>query len=125
MDKQKKDAICAAYLDKTIKTKDIEKQFKITTRQLTAILGEAGIPLRRPKKLKDGVKQCPKCHKKVDIKGARYCCFCGADMRTERERTILTAESLYGVCEFLPVNMRDETQNKIKEIVAFLNTVKE
>ena len=67
-----------------------------------------------------GVKKCPKCHKKIDIKGARFCPFCATGIRSTKEIAI---EKLYAIRKtvmLLPENCRAEfeeaTNMAIKEL---------
>lgn len=65
-------------------------------------------------------KRCLKCHKDIDIKGARFCPFCATDIRSSRD---IAVEKLYAVRKMvmlLPENCRNEfeeaTNMAIKEL---------
>ena len=65
-------------------------------------------------------KRCPKCHKEIDIKGARFCPFCASDIRLSAE---IAVEKLYAIRKMvmlLPENCRAEfeeaTNMAIKEL---------
>ena len=65
-------------------------------------------------------KRCPKCHKDIDIKGARFCPFCATDIRSSRD---IAVEKLYAIRKMvilLPENCRNEfeeaTNMAIKEL---------
>ena len=65
-------------------------------------------------------KRCPKCHKEIDIKGARFCPFCASDIRSSRD---IAVEKLYAIRKMvmlLPENCRNEfeeaTNMAIKEL---------
>ena len=65
-------------------------------------------------------KRCPKCHKEIDIKGARFCPFCASDIRSSAE---IAVEKLYAIRKMvmlLPENCRAEfeeaTNMAIKEL---------
>ena len=71
-------------------------------------------------KTRGGVKKCPKCHKEIDIKGARFCPFCASDIRSSAE---IAVEKLYAIRKMvmlLPENCRNEfeeaTNMAIKEL---------
>lgn len=60
-------------------------------------------------------KTCPRCRKKVDLKGAKYCPWCGNDIRREGE---ILADKLEKILEYynsFPVTAEDEIQRTIIE----------
>lgn len=67
-----------------------------------------------------GVKHCPKCHKKIDIKGARFCPFCATDIRSTKEIAIEKLYAIRKMVMLLPENCRTEfeeaTNMAIKEL---------
>lgn len=69
-----------------------------------------------------GVKNCPKCHKEIGIKGARFCPFCATDIRSTKEIAIEKLASIRKMVMLLPENCRAEfeeaTNMAIKELGA-------
>jgi len=66
------------------------------------------------------VRTCPKCRKTVDVKGARFCCFCGADIRSNKELLIERIHNAMSVLMLLPNSHRDEIQRLFLDIKAEL-----
>lgn len=128
MTEQTKKEICELYADKNVKACDIVKTYKISGSDLIRIITERGLQPRRPsrigKRTKDGNKKCPKCKKRVDLKGARFCPYCGADIRSEREIVIERLESLFGLFALLPANVCDKAQQTILQTIGFLKKEK-
>lgn len=65
-------------------------------------------------------KTCPNCRRKIEVKGAKFCCFCGSDIREEKDIVIEKLQSLCGRIVLLPADMRDETQAIINEAIAYI-----
>ena len=67
-----------------------------------------------------GMKNCPKCHKEIGIKGARFCPFCATDIRSTKEIAIEKLVSIRKMVMLLPENCRAEfeeaTNMAIKEL---------
>lgn len=94
--------------------KDICDRYNIDLKQVDYIVRKHNISRRHPRKT-NMLKSCPKCRKKVDVKGARYCPFCGSDIRTEGEQL---AERLKKLCEYsldIAEQIRDEFISTLKE----------
>lgn len=128
MTEQTKREICELYADKSVKAGDIAKMYKIGGGDLVRIITEQGLQPRRPsrivKRTKDENKKCPQCKKRVDLKGARFCPYCGADIRSEREIVIERLESLFGLFALLPANVCDKAQQTILQTVEYLKKEK-
>ena len=117
--------ILAEYQDRSVKVKDIERKYHIDTVSMGKILKENGIPYRRPnmagkRNSQGGAKRCPKCHKHIQIKGAKFCCFCGADIRSQGELLIEKQTAILSVIELIPQNSRDEVRDTVLETIAYL-----
>ena len=69
---------------------------------------------------KTKIKKCPNCHRKIEVKGAKFCCFCGSDIREEKDIIIEKIQSLFGKLVLLPVDMRDEAQTIIHETIVYI-----
>jgi hypothetical protein len=117
--------ICAEYQDKSILSTDILKRYKLTSKQFREIIDEAGIPPRSPsawgrKKDLNGriIKNvCPKCKKELANKEARFCWYCGSDVRSEKQILIERLNKLAGLCDFIPAADRDEFIKTINDAV--------
>ena len=119
-----KRAIFEDYNDHSKPTRDIAAKYGIDRVTVSRIAVEMGATPRRPNAYgkRGGVKKtvCPNCHKTTDVKGARFCCFCGSDIRTEKEILCEKIDKVISYVRFLPENMRDEVRDvmlaAIKEI---------
>ena len=123
MTEEIKKAILEDYKNRNIKVHDIYKKYKINRRTLNNMLDETETPHRCPNKVGSRdkkIKACPNCHRKTDIKGAKFCCFCGADIRDERDLAIEKIQRLYQSLMLLPASSRDEAQQIIKDIENYL-----
>lgn len=65
-------------------------------------------------------KVCEKCGKTVGVQDARYCCYCGNMILTEREKITEKAESLFRWVSFVPETNRDAMQETIKDIISYI-----
>lgn len=126
MDAQKVQQICDEYADRNIKTHDICERHGIATSALVRLIIEQGLQPRRPTRVgekrnhRKGGRKCPKCHRLIEVKGARYCPFCAADIRSEAELLIEKQEKLMTLAQLLPHNVRDELQTVVLQTVAYL-----
>lgn len=117
-------AICEAYKDRDNKTADIAKKYGISRGGVARIAVELGA-LPRSKRYRQTLRKessgriCPKCKKHIDTKGARFCCFCGADIRTGKEIAAARLEKVLECVGYLPQGFRDEARD------AILNAIKE
>lgn len=120
-------AILEYYRDKSLTTKQVYEKHGISSGTLTNIIRANGEPMRNPNSTKrhrrknGNSKTCPHCKKKVDLKGAKYCPYCAADLRDEKE---LLADKLYkllGYNSFLPENVRDEYVEVVNKTIKILN----
>lgn len=125
MDELKVKAICEDYANRNIGTREICEKHGITGHTLTRVIIDNGLTPRRPGRIgekhgKQSGRKCPKCRKMIDIKGARYCPFCAADMRTESELLIERQNKLFSIVQLLPTNARDEVQETILKTIEYL-----
>lgn len=110
-------AICEDYKDKSNRVEDIAEKYSVQRAVVARIAVEMGAEPRASKrfgqKRASRTRTCGKCHRQIDVKGAKFCCFCGADIRTSKE---LAVEGLKKAMKFvlhLPINERDEVQQSI------------
>ena len=121
MTNETKQQILEAYADKSIKTREIVKKYHVSNRSLTAILKEAGVEQRRPRK---NFKKCPKCHRAVEKNNANFCYFCGADIRSEGDILITRLQSLLGMLQPLTGSGRDEARDIINDTIKYVRMKK-
>lgn len=67
-------------------------------------------------KVRDIAKICPKCRKHIEVKGAKYCCFCGADIRSTKELLVERITNSMSKLKYLPDDARDEMQKLLIDI---------
>ena len=82
------------------------------------IAKEAGYPGRRQKIANE--RKCKNCRMKINVKGARFCPFCGADLRTESEILVEKLENTTRLFRFLPENCRDDFIGTINKAIKML-----
>ena len=125
MTEEKVNAIVSDYKNPEIKVQDIYKKYSLNGTTLGKILRENNVSNRCPNKTgsraKTIKKRCSKCHRTIELKGARFCPYCGADIRSEKDLTIEKANKLFSMCCFLPESQRDEAQNTIRQICDYLS----
>lgn len=108
---------------KPIKT--ISQEFDTDAHMILKCVDEFGVPRRRkeyastPRK-RGAKKKCPRCRKTVDIKGARWCPFCGSDIRSEAEILDEKLNKLWSIISSFPSSTADEAREIIKELSAYL-----
>ena len=88
----KKKEIIAMYSDKSIPVSEILETYHISRAILSRILKEEAVPFRLQKAAgpRGNIKlgMCPVCHQSLMHKDARFCCWCGADARSEGEKLL-------------------------------------
>ena len=67
----------------------------------------------------DAVKICPKCLHESG-REARYCYYCGNDIRSREELLAIGCEKLRGMIVHLPENVRAEFDGITREIMGYL-----
>ena len=116
--------ILADYENRSISTREIGEKYHIERADLARLAIANGIEPRAAGKMKNYKKpkgkRCPKCNKWIDIKGARYCCYCGTDIRSEVDLLIERQEKIFNIMQVIPANMRDDVQQTILDTVAYL-----
>ncbi len=108
------------YNDRKNSLRDLEAFYGIPRATITSIAVEMGATPRRPNaynKRKGGAKVCHKCKKTIDVTGARFCCFCGADIRSKQEILCERIRELMPCIQHLPENMRDNMRDVMLEAI--------
>ena len=119
-----KQMILEDYNNPNIKARDVQKKYGISQQVMQRIVLELGGVLRRPKSAcssKNRNKVCPNCHKKIEIKGARFCPFCATDIRNKNEILCEKIDNMLALYTFLPEGTRDNfisTLNEVKNILS-------
>lgn len=100
------------------KVKDIAARHGITASAVSHIAKKQGAGQRRPRKGDRGgeAKVCPNCRRKITVMGAKFCCFCGADMRTEKDMLIERIRRGQEILSLLPSEVKDEVQRLFIDI---------
>lgn len=125
---EQKQEIKQLYDDRKNKVADIAEAFRIEKGVVARIAVELGATPRRPKTYgvsRDGQsgqsqKKCPNCKRAAPIDAAKYCCFCGADIRTPSEKLIEKQQKLLQHFAFIPQAVRDESRDIILETIEYL-----
>lgn len=120
---EEKKEIMELYADRSNKAHDIAKAYGLDPRGLADIVIEMGGQTRRPR-TKQGArkknKKCPKCHRVIELSGARFCPYCGNDIRTETEILIERATWLWQIVGIVGENDRDKARDIINELINHL-----
>ena len=66
-------------------------------------------------------KRCPKCHKEIDIKGARFCPFCASDIRSSAEIAVEKLMQLRKIVSLVPANCQAEFEDALNTAVKELS----
>lgn len=122
--REQKQAIYEEYKDRRNKVEEIAKKYGVQRGEIAHIAVEMGAEPRHAgkygvKHTKSGaaVRSCPKCRRVVAVEGAKFCCFCGADIRSNRELLVARIESVAPAIMHLPENMRDNMQRLFIDII--------
>lgn len=122
-------AICEAYRDKNNTVLDIIDKFGLSDhKHLRKILNKYDVPPRNayaPRKrntsLQTGQRKCPKCGKAIEQSGARFCWYCGADVRTPKMAAIEGLEHcVLGNLELVTPAVRDEMAEAVRNAIKLL-----
>ena len=110
-----KQAIYEAYVNGE-KVTDIAEKFGRSPTKASRLAISMGATPRRRTTPKEGVKVCPHCHRKIALMDAKFCCYCGADMRTEKDRLIERIRKGMELMSLLPSEARDEAQRLLIDV---------
>lgn len=117
--------IAKEYADRNAKVIDIRKKWGINSRDLKKILTQLDVPMRcpnacHPKGSNQKAKTCPKCRKKIQINGAKFCPFCGEDIRSEKDIILERGQGLYAMCRLLPTAEADKAHELITALLEYI-----
>lgn len=111
-----REAILQDYNNPANTVRGLEQKYGIERRDITRIAVEMGATPRRPARY--GVKMseratapkkiCARCKKTIAVDGARFCPFCGADIRSSKEICADQIERIIPRVSLLPESVRNE-----------------
>lgn len=96
------------------------------------VVKRAGLEQRRPRRKREKPEEptkktnvekiCPKCRKPVEAHGARFCPWCGSDVRSERQIVAEELERVLGVvCDMnVPADSKDRACNTLRNAIRLL-----
>ena len=122
-------AICEACRDKNNTVLDIIDKFGLSDhKHLRKILNKYDVPPRNayaPRKrhtsLQPVQRKCPKCGKAIEQSGARFCWYCGADVRAPKMAAIEGLERCVLVnLELVTPAVRDEMAEAVRKAIKLL-----
>lgn len=108
------------YENSDLTIAQIAERVGVSPNSVSNTVSRLGYPLRRPKNAKAKNKKCPKCKRQVDVKGARFCPYCGGDLRSENELLAERLEQILDHVGLIPDSRRDEYIAVINETMAVL-----
>lgn len=110
--------IIELYSNGEYTVRQIAATYNVSPSSVSHFMKKNGVPPRRPKACKKAQsKKCPKCYKKIEIKGARFCPYCAADLRDKNEILAERVENkLIGLNTFIPGSDRDEYMETLIEV---------
>ena len=127
---QQRKEIYDLYADDSVGVKEIAETYSIDPSTVCRVAVQEGATLRNPKigecrtghrKKSSNIRKCKACGKNVDIAGAKFCPYCGNDIRSPKELLIQRMNAFAPKIKYLPENCRDELQNLLMDIRAELN----
>lgn len=115
---EQKQEIYELYQDKSNRVVDIAKAYKIDRGNVCRIAKSLGAEGRHKRAGKSSTKAkiCPVCRKATDVKGAKYCPYCGSDIRSKKELLIDRISKAMKTTSYLPESCRDEIQKLFVDI---------
>lgn len=113
------------YNNREIGVRELEAKYNLNRTDLCHLAVELGATPRRPsvygttRKKGTQTVACPKCKKRIEVKGARFCPYCGSDVRSEKDKLCERLENAIQYVNLLPTGSADEVRDTI------LDTIKE
>lgn len=124
MTDEKKLAIYYDYTEAKLPTREIVKKYSLSGHTLTKIITELGGAPRRPKacgeRSKGKTPACPKCGRRIEVKGAKYCPFCGADIRTREALLIERLDAVISDTMLLPDGRRTKARDALLAAINYI-----
>ena len=123
---QQRKEILELYKDSSVGVKEIGETYSINSSTVCRIAKEEGAVRRnskigesrvgKPRRTTPTVKTCGTCKKKVELVGAKFCPYCGTDIRSPKEMLIQRLIAFAPKVRYLPENCRDELQNLLIDV---------
>lgn len=123
---QQRKEILELYNDSSVGVKAIAEAYSIDPSTVCRIAKQEGASLRnskigesrerKPKRTTPTVKTCGTCKKKVELPGAKFCPYCGTDIRSPKEMLIQHIVAFASKVRHLPENCRDGLQNLLIDV---------
>ena len=116
------------YEHSDITRKEICEKYGISSSTLTNYVKAFGFELRqrhlmypyKPEKNHTQTVLCTRCKKSVSVPGARFCPFCGEDIRSESMKVQDRLASLVELTSLMPENARDTFVKTIRDAIRLL-----
>lgn len=121
-----KEEIITMYKDRSVKVQEILETYEISNNILNRILEEENIPKRRPKAAgkRTNVKldKCPVCGKFIREKDARYCYWCGADVRSKKDIILESLGQIWSKIypDFISYEEKTEIKNLFDKVAEYI-----
>lgn len=107
-----------------VSPKEIREKLNISNGSLYNVLQKNGIELRRPQGSKDTkskTKKCPICKAHNNPLNAKFCCMCGADIRSEIDIVIQKLDKSMTTCiKLLPTNAQADVIDAMQRAIVEL-----
>lgn len=126
LNEQQRKEILELYNDSSVGVKAIAEAYSIDPSTVCRIVKQEGASMRNPKigaarekkakRTTPTVKTCGTCKKKVELPGAKFCPYCGTDIRSPKEMLIQRIIAFAPKVRYLPENCRDELQNLLIDV---------
>ena len=97
--------------------RQIATEVHLTQSTVNNILYNAKVERRINQQTAAKVKTCIACHRKITLKDAKFCPYCGTLAMTEKEQLIEKVKWLFGLATFLPESSRDEYHAVLSKVV--------
>ena len=82
-------------------------------------------PWKTPLRKTNNRKRCPICKAVNNPKEAKFCCMCGADIRSKSDLLIEGLnKALKNCCTYLPANCNEEVRNTILDAIDYVENTK-
>ena len=106
-------------------TVEIGDKYGIAYTSVSYYAKRAGVPLRQQRGKKKDAKTCPRCKRPIELDGARFCPYCGNDIRNENEKLAEELDKLTRLYQYIPENERDGYIQTINKAAQKLKAAKE
>ena len=116
------------YEQSDLTRKEICDKYGISFSTLTNYVNAFGFEPRqrrlvysnKPEKNHTQTVLCTRCKKSVSVPGARFCPYCGADVRTESMKVQDSLSSLLSITNLIPESYRDTYVKTIRDAIRLL-----